>query len=181
VTPFYHWTQTLYEITIYIPVPKNTRANSLSCIIKPQFIEVKFKNGFDPIHGFGDSSGILLQGKTPELCKPDESVWMVEGDSSGTESVVIITLDKIKRTWWSSIIEGDSTYQIDTNMVDSTCKIDEYDPETQGAIRKIMFDQSQKAKGLPSSEEITTEDILDKAKHLPGSPFLSTTTPLPPS
>ena len=34
--------------------------------------------------------------------------------------------------------------QIDTSLVDSTCKIDEYDAETQGAIRKIMFDQKQK-------------------------------------
>jgi hypothetical protein len=38
----------------------------------------------------------------------------------------------------------------------------------QGAIRKIMFDQKQKALGLPTSDEMTTNDILEKAKHLPG-------------
>jgi hypothetical protein len=47
-----------------------------------------------------------------------------------------------------------------------------YDAETQGAIRKIMFDQKQKALGLPTSDEISTDSILEKAKFLPGSPFL---------
>ena len=30
----------------------------------------------------------------------------------------------------------------------------DYDAETQGAIRKIMFDQDQKRKGMPSSDEM---------------------------
>ena len=36
--------------------------------------------------------------------------------------------------------------EIDTTKVDSVKAIEEYDGETQGAIRKIMFDQDQKAK-----------------------------------
>eukprot|EP01047_Picozoa_sp_COSAG01_P097564 COSAG01_NODE_27871_length_674_cov_13.010435_1_plen_43_part_00 len=36
--------------------------------------------------------------------------------------------------------------EIDTTKVDSVKSIDEYDGETQGAIRKIMWDQDQKAK-----------------------------------
>ena len=39
--------------------------------------------------------------------------------------------------------------EIDTTKVDSVKSIDEYDGETQGAIRKIMFDQDQKAKVRP--------------------------------
>ncbi|RHY77373.1 hypothetical protein DYB35_004967 [Aphanomyces astaci] len=34
------------------------------------------------------------------------------------------------------IWQGDA--EIDTSQVDSTQRIDDYDPETQGAIRKIM-------------------------------------------
>jgi hypothetical protein len=77
--------------------------------------------------------------------------------------------------------------------VDSTQKVEDYDAETQGAIRKIMvsrpdqkslvyrvisdqndclqFDQKQKAMGLPTSDEILTQEVLDRARDLPGSPF----------
>lgn len=56
--------------------------------------------------------------------------------------------------------------------MDSTSRIDEYDEETQGTIRKIMFDQRQKALGLPSSDQLSADAVLENAKSLPGSPFL---------
>jgi hypothetical protein len=45
-----------------------------------------------------------------------------------------------------------------------------------------MFDQKQKALGLKSSEELTTDALLEKAMNLPGSPFIAQTpqTPTPP-
>lgn len=56
--------------------------------------------------------------------------------------------------------------------MDSTTKISEYDGETQGAIRKIMFDQRQKSLGLPTSDQLNADAVLERAKLLPGSPFL---------
>lgn len=35
-----------------------------------------------------------------------------------------------------------------------------------------MFDQRQKALGLPTSDQLSADSILEKAKGLPGSPFL---------
>ena len=49
-------------------------------------------------------------------------------------------------------MEGHAT--IDTSQVDSTLKIDEYDAETQGQIRKIMYDQGEKRAGRPTSDEL---------------------------
>ncbi len=37
--------------------------------------------------------------------------------------------------------------EVDVTKVDSTMRIEEYDDATQGAIRKIMFDQKQKSLG----------------------------------
>ena len=50
---------------------------------------------------------------------------------------------------------------------------------SQGAIRKIMFDQEQKRKGLPTSDELKNEDMLRKAWDAEGSPFKG--TPFDPS
>ena len=57
-------------------------------------------------------------------------------------------------------------------QVDSTQRIDEYDETTQAALRKIMFEQKQKALGLSTLVETDVESILEKAKKLPDSPFL---------
>lgn len=56
--------------------------------------------------------------------------------------------------------------------VDSSQRIDEYDQSTQVALRKIMFDQKQKALGLQTSEEIEQENLIKVARDLPNSPFL---------
>lgn len=99
----------------------------------------------------------------------------VEDDPAGEHGVVQVNLDKIQRTWWDSVVVGDP--EIDTQQVDSTCKLDEYDAETQGEIRKIMFNQKQKAMGLPTSEELEQEELMAKVRYLPGSPFLDELPP----
>jgi len=69
--------------------------------------------------------------------------------------------------------------EIDTQRVDSTCKIDDYDEPTQAAIQKLMFDQQQKMQGLPTSDELKQQEILKKAWNAEGSPFKG--TPFDPS
>merc|ERR1712100_368361 len=75
----------------------------------------------------------------------------------------------LRRRRRKSAVHGDS--EIDCTQVDSTRRVEDYDDETQGAIRKIMFDQDQKRKGLPGSDELKNEDMLRKAWDAEGSPF----------
>ena len=64
--------------------------------------------------------------------------------------------------------------EIDTAQVDSTKKgVEDYDAVTQGELRKIMFDQRQKALGLPTSDQLKVEEMIEKVKYMPGSPFLA--------
>ena len=55
-------------------------------------------------------------------------------------------------------------------QVDSTCRIDEYDESTQAALRKVMFDQRQKATGVVTSGDIESQNVLNMAQNIPGGP-----------
>merc|ERR1712051_1014059 len=82
---------------------------------------------------------------------------------------IILSLEKGRETWWKCVLQGDQ--EIDNTKVESTRSMDEYDGETQGAIRKIMFDQNQKVQGKPTSDQIRTADMMKDAWNAPGSPF----------
>ena len=69
----------------------------------------------------------------------------------------MLTFEKGVETWWRSVVTGHP--EIDATMVDSTKRVEEYDDETQAAIRKIMFEQAATA-GLRQ----------DPTKDLPGLP-----------
>jgi hypothetical protein len=51
------------------------------------------------------------------------------------------------------VVTGDAA--IDTDLVDARRNIRSYDAATQAQIRKIMFDQQQQSKGLPTSDELS--------------------------
>lgn len=141
-TQRYKWTQTLEEATVLIGIPKTLHGKDFDVTLTPSRMTVKSKN---PLEG-RSSPYTFVDGPLVEKIRAEESTWTVEG------GVMIMTLDKLEKKFWSTIIEGDE--KIDTELVDSRRHITDYDEATQGQLRKIIFDQSQYHKGLPSSDEI---------------------------
>ena len=141
-TPKYKWTQTLEETTVVIGIPQTLRGKDFDVSISPSKISIKAKRPLPD----GDHPITFVDGQFVEKIRADESTWTVEG------GVMIVTLDKLQKKFWSNVLVGDE--QIDTELVDSRRHISDYDEATQGQIRKIIFDQNQYHKGLPSSDEI---------------------------
>ena len=141
-TPQYKWTQTIEECTVMVGIPDGLRAKELDVSIKASSIHVKTKKK-------GDNGEVttFVEGSLVEKVQPDESTWSMEG------GVMIIILCKLKNTFWNTVIVGDE--KIDASLVDSRRHISSYDEATQGQLRKIMFDQKQQEKGLPTSDELT--------------------------
>eukprot|EP00628_Pelagophyceae_sp_CCMP2097_P018177 CAMPEP_0206843376 /NCGR_PEP_ID=MMETSP0975-20121206/23433_1 /ASSEMBLY_ACC=CAM_ASM_000399 /TAXON_ID=483370 /ORGANISM="non described non described, Strain CCMP2097" /LENGTH=266 /DNA_ID=CAMNT_0054385911 /DNA_START=70 /DNA_END=867 /DNA_ORIENTATION=+ len=164
------WTQTLSEVTVYFEVPPGCRAKEVVCEIKPDSLRVSV-------------GAALVDGAMYGRCKVSGSMWTLDRHADG-RATLVVTLEKVQETWWGSVLRNAPPRErIDCSQVDSTKKMDEYDSATQAGIRKIMFDQRQKQLGLKTSEEIKIDDILDKCRHLPGSPFLdeANSPPEPPA
>ena len=93
-----------------------------------------------------------------EKIRTDESTWSLES------GVLVLTLDKLKKTWWDSVVlVGDD--KIDTTLVDLRRSIEQYDESMQGALRKILVEQWQERLGQPTSDE-----ILSKVPQIPPLP-----------
>jgi len=185
----YYWTQTLKDVTVYIDVPIGTRGKDVTCKIsaKKLFLVVSNKctasssssSSSAAVTAAGDDAGALIDGELEGAVRVDESMWTLSITQQTEEPQVVITLDKVVKTWWKHVIVGHA--EIDTSKVDSTQRMEEYDESTQAAIRKIMFEERQKQRAMQelgvggmglSEEEVRIEELL--AKHpLPSSPSLS--------
>jgi len=151
VTDKYHWSQSIRDLTIEIDV-EECRAKDVQVNVTATRVSVKCQGK------------TILEGKLHEKVNTEETMWHLDEGKQ-----VVINLEKQRETWWKCVLEGDQ--EIDTTKVESTRSMCEYDGETQGAIRKIMFDQNQKIQGKPTSDQIRTADIMKEAWNSPGSPF----------
>lgn len=142
----YSWTQTLQEVTVNIPVPQGTKSRSVAYELKKNRLKVGLK-GQPPI----------IEGELYESVRVDDCFWNIEDGK-----VVSILLTKQNQMeWWKCLVKGGP--EIDTQKVEpESSKLTDLDPETRQTVEKMMFDQRQKAMGLPTSEETQKQEILKK-------------------
>ncbi len=78
------------------------------------------------------------------------------------QKVLHLTLYKVnKMEWWHCVIKGD--LEIDTQKVQpENSKLADLDFETRGAVEKMMFDSQQKARGLPTSDDLKKQEMMKK-------------------
>ncbi|CDH49260.1 nuclear movement protein nudc [Lichtheimia corymbifera JMRC:FSU:9682] len=144
----YKWRQTLQDVDVTIPVPKGTRGRDLQVEIKKKYIKVALK-GQPP----------LIEGELCKEIKVDDSTWTLDNQQE-----VSVHLEKSNQmTWWENVVT--SAPKIDTKKIQpENSKLDELDGETRAMVEKMMFDQRQKAMGLPDSDTLKKQEIFSKFK-----------------
>ncbi|KAL6069928.1 Nuclear distribution gene C family protein [Balamuthia mandrillaris] len=142
----YTWSQTLAEVTLSAPLPPGTRARNIECKITSKKLFVKLKSEAEP----------LIQGDLYQTVKPEESFWQIDDSNNLT-----VELQKVnKMEWWKCVIKGHP--EIDTTKIEpENSKLSDLDEETRKIVEKMMFDQRQKAAGLPTSDEQKKKEALE--------------------
>mmetsp|Transcript_2287 Transcript_2287/g.3073 ORF Transcript_2287/g.3073 Transcript_2287/m.3073 type:complete len:332 (+) Transcript_2287:149-1144(+) len=146
ITDKYVWTQTLSELNVTVPVPEGTKSRQILVDIKKKKLTVGLK-GQPPI----------VEGELHKAIKLDDSFWTLEDNKE-----VAINLQKENgMEWWKCVIVGDP--EINTQKVQpENSKLSDLDGETRQTVEKMMYDQRQKAMGLPTADEQQKHDILQK-------------------
>lgn len=154
MTKNYKWSQSITDVTVQLTLDKPTRSKELNVELKYDKISIRRK----------ENNSIIIEGNFYDNVKVDDSAWNIEDGRA-----IILNLEKAQENIWKSVIKGDE--EIDATKVDNTKNLDEFDDETQGALRKIIYEQNRKAQGLPTTEEEKQQDILKQAWNAEGSPF----------
>eukprot|EP01067_Filipodium_phascolosomae_P002720 Filipodium_phascolosomae@DN2475_c0_g1_i1.p2 len=146
--PGYKWSQTLGAVDVVVEVPPASKSKDLRIEIRPRKLLVGVKGKTTIIDG-------LLHGAV----KTEDCMWTLTDGH-----IVQINLEKVDQMrWWSSVIVGDP--EIDTRkIVPENSKLSDLDGETRATVEKMMFDQNQKARGLPTSEQSKQWEMLEKFK-----------------
>ena len=155
------WTQTLQDVAMRIFVPDGTKGRDVNANIAKKHLTVK-------VHG-----EVIVDAPLSDVVKLDDSFWSVgdasvydkelaSNDATPTSRVVEVHLQKgDDMHWWDCVMEGDP--KISTKKVEpENSKLSDLDGETRTTVEKMMFDQRQKALGLPTSEEQQKQDMLKK-------------------
>ena len=146
VTDRYRWTQTLSTVDVFITLPGGVRARDLEVEVTSDTLHVAVKG----------TNTMLAEGQLHAKVK--DSTWTVD------QQTLQLSLDKQDgMKWWTCVLVGDT--EIDTQqIVPENSKLSDLDSETRAMVEKMMFDQNQKARGLPTSDQLKQHDMLEKFK-----------------
>ncbi|KAI8903782.1 HSP20-like chaperone [Gorgonomyces haynaldii] len=142
----YQWKQTLQDVDVTVKLPPQTKSKDLKVDIKKQGLTVIVK---------GEQK---IQGELFNAIKMDDSTWLIDNGE------LLIHLEKVNQMeWWKCVIKGHT--EIDTTKIEpENSKLSDLDGETRTMVEKMMYDQQQKAMGLPTSEEQEKLRVFEKFK-----------------
>lgn len=166
-TDAYWWSQTLSEVTVDIPLPGPHPVTKSQVKVhidsRSLGLSILSSNRGDP----ATWSPVLPVSPLFEPIKFRDATWCIEDGER-----VVVTLEKTQESWWPNVLHGDPA--IDLKKVESVRKLNEFDPETQASIERVMWDHQQELSGKKTLKQQAAEEALRKAWNVESSPFKGT-------
>ncbi|KAF2076637.1 hypothetical protein CYY_002066 [Polysphondylium violaceum] len=146
----YTWTQTLTEVTVTINSSTPIKSRDLLITINTDSLFVKNKT----------TNETIIDGKLSKSIKKADSMWSIEDGKT-----IVLELSKVNKTeWWSCVIQGHPEIDV-TQIKPENSQLSDLDGETRSMVEKMMYDQRQKAAGLPTSDEQKKKEMFEKFKN----------------
>ena len=152
-TDTYIWTQSLSEVEMRVPIPDSTITRNVMVDMTNTKLKIGIKGG---------DKTVIIDGELHKRIVVDDSLWVIEPSAVKGMKDIVLTLQKDnKMEWWKNVILGDP--EINTQKVQpENSKLGDLDAETRQTVEKMMFDQRQKAMGLPTADEMQKQEMMKK-------------------
>ena len=142
----YTWQQTLQDVDVRVRIPVGTTSKQVIC----EFKKTKWVFGLK-------GQPPMIDGELYGEVQTDDCVWTMEDKTT----VLVSFTKRSDMEWWDCVVKGDP--KIDTKKVTpENSQLSDLDGETRSTVEKMMFDQHQKQKGLPTSDELQKQDTMKK-------------------
>lgn len=128
-----------------MPLPKGTTSRQIIVDIKTKHLKVTIKGQTTPV----------IDGELCEKVKVEDSFWSIED-----AQFLNLNFEKASEVIWKQVLIGDA--EIDTKTVDNSKHLEEFDNETQGHLRKVLYEQERKRQGLPTTEEEQQQKLMEE-------------------
>ncbi|KAJ0177072.1 hypothetical protein K1T71_007081 [Dendrolimus kikuchii] len=149
----YLWAQTIMDLDVIVKLPPYIKSSKdLKVTINAGDVCVACKDG-----------DIIIKDKLPYKIKSIDSFWSI------SEGRLLMHLEKAQERWWYKFLEEEEA--IDLSSIDCSRPLDELPEDHIAKVRELQWNQEQKRRGLPTSDEIRNIEVLKKAWNAPGSPF----------
>jgi len=117
---------------------------------------VEFKNKHIKVGVKGQP--LLIDGELHAKVKSDDCSWTLDSET-GKLGISLAKYNNME--WWSRLVVGEP--EINTKKINpENSKLDDLDGETRGMVEKMMFDTRQKSQGLPTSDELQKQEMMQK-------------------
>lgn len=137
----YEWIQSLNDVSMAILLPSNTRSRDLKVQLNNKCILIKYE----------PSNLHIIEGHFTNLVRSDESTWLIE------KNVLLIILEKKKNDWWNKVFTHEEENK-EAELLEKRHNFCDSDAATQGMIRNILNDESDKILDLLSTNEVLAKD-----------------------
>ncbi|KAF7828218.1 protein BOBBER 2-like [Senna tora] len=139
------WGQNLHEVNATIPVPPGTKSRFIVCEMKKDHLKVGLKG-----------EKLIIDGELFEAVKVDKCFWSLEDNTA-----VCVLMTKGKHKWWNSLLKGGP--EVDIQKAEpEPCEFSDWDSESKSAVEKMVFEQRQKRLGLPTSNQIKSQQVFEQ-------------------